>query len=207
MVVRRFLGMLALGLWLGLCANARAQDAPASATEPPRPASQAPADVDVSELPISVDRIERQLERPSPITLDVTRPMFRLEIVESRPKWFADIEWLPERDPHLPMPSGTAWNRDYLAMVTPQMARPFGQASGWDLLQLIATSFAEGVAANAIAGRVKGSSKRRASEARAEVDAVIEEWKRQREAAAAAKAPGLDVSDPLTPPSPASPPH
>lgn len=204
MCMRRIVGILAVGLWLGRAASASAQAPSPPPATPPAPTSDAPVQVDVSELPVSVERIERRLGSSSPLTLEVTQPMFRVEVVESRPKWFTDIEWLPEPDPRLPVPSGTAWQREHLAMVTPQLARPFGHASGLDLLQLIATTFAEGVAVNALVGHLQKGSTRRASEARAEVDAAIEAWKRQREAAAVEGSPAPDVADPPTTPSPPS---
>jgi hypothetical protein len=207
MYVRRIVGILTVGLCLGRVASASAQVPPPPPAAAPAPPAETPVQVDVSALPVSVERIERQLESQSPLTLEVTQPMFRIEVVESRPKWFTDIEWLPEHDPHLPMPSGAAWPREHLAMVTPQMARPFGHASGLDLLQLIATSFAEGVAVNALVGHLQKTSKRRASEARAEVDAAIEAWKRQREAAAVDGPPTPDVADPQATPSSLSPPR
>src|SRR6187401_3138552 len=67
-------------------------------------------------------------------------------------------------------------------MVTPQTARPFGQVTGWDLLQLSATSLVEGMTTKSLAQKIKAASeRRRAAEAQAEVDAAIEAWKGERE--------------------------
>jgi len=200
--VRRVIRMLALAVWLAPAVAAAGQEpAPTSA---PQTAAPSPTAVDVAELPISVHRIEQQLARPSAITLQVTRPMFRLEVVEKRPKWFADIEWLPEADRHLPMPTGTAWQRDFVAMVTPQTAMPFGQSSGLDLLQLMATSLVEGMATNSVIHKIqKAKANRRASAAKAEVDAAIEAWKKERNSASppplTSGVPDADVPPPDTP--------
>jgi hypothetical protein len=176
MMVRRILAMLAVGLCVAVPHPGIAQDAPAS---PPPPPPAKPVDVD--ELPISVSRIGRQLSRPAPISEEITRPMFRLDIVERRPKWFSEIEWLPEEDRRLPMPPGPAWHRDFLTMVTPEMARPFAQSTGWDLLQLSAVSLVEGMTTKSLAQKIKAASaRRREAEARAEVDAAIEAWKEER---------------------------
>lgn len=191
MVVRRVVaGVLVVGLTVGPTAHALAQ----SQAQPPQgertatqPASgQSTPPVDVDELPISVDRIGQGLARPSTITLELSQPMFRAEIIETRPRWLGDIQWLSEQDTALPVPTGPAWHRDFLSMVTPQQARPFGQVQGWDLLQLVASSFAQGVATNMVAGKIKKTmERRRANEARAEVDAAIEAWKKDREKAGA----------------------
>ena len=182
MIVRRSLAMLAFGLCVAAPRPAAAQPPPAQ----PPPAQQAPVlpePVDVDDLPISVSRIERQLARPSTITLQITRPMFRLDVVERRAKWFREIEWLPEADRRLPTPYGTAWNREFLDMVTPQTARPFGQSTGWDLLQLMSTSLVEGLTTKSLAQKIKASAaRRRAAEAHAEVDAAIDAWRSEQNA-------------------------
>ena len=96
--VRRFL--LLFVLLLAAAAGADAQ---------PRPSGSPAPDVDVSELPISVDRIEQDLQSPSAISLEVTRPLFRVEIVAPRPPdWLGNIDWLGTRDrigPTVPVPS------------------------------------------------------------------------------------------------------
>jgi hypothetical protein len=183
MIVRRILAMLAVGLCVAvprptLAQNAAPVDPPPSTGPPSAPATT----VDVDDLPISVSRIGRQLSRPAPISEEITRPMFRIDIVERRAKWFSEIEWLPETDRRLPMPPGPAWHREFMDMVTPQTARPFGQVTGWDLLQLSATSLVEGMTTKSLAQKIKAASARRqAEEAHAEVDAAIEAWKGERD--------------------------
>jgi hypothetical protein len=194
MVVRRVVAaLLMVGLSAGPVSEACGQSPPSPGPATPSRTEQAPAQapqrtapgVDVDELPISVDRIGRRLSNPSPISLELSQPIFRTEVVESRPTWLGDIEWLPDADARLPVPSGPASHREFLTMVTPQQARPFGQVQGWDLLQLVASSFAQGVATNMVAGKIKrAAERRRAAEVRAEVDAAIEAWKHERERAA-----------------------
>ncbi len=179
--------MLAFGLCIAAPRLGTAQpqaEAPRTTpvAQPASPPAPLPAPVDVDDLPISISRIERQLARPSTITLQITRPMFRLGIIERRDKWFSEIEWLPEEDRRLPAPSGTAWNREFLEMVTPPTARPFGQSTGWDLLQLMSTSLVEGLTTKSLAQKIKTASARhRAAEASAEVDAAIEAWKAEQQ--------------------------
>jgi hypothetical protein len=197
MTVRRVVaGVLAVGLVLGPVAHdvrAQSQGAPAAdssaqARPTPPPSPDPSRGVDVDQLPVSVDRIGRRLARPATISLQLAQPMFRTEVVETAPKWLGDIEWIPEEDRRLPVPPGPAWHREFLSMVTPPQARAFGQVRGMDLLQFLGLSFAEGVAANMVAGKIKelkkGAERRRAAEAQAEVDAAIEAWKRGREKAA-----------------------
>ena len=211
MIVRRILAMLAVGLCVAVPRPGIAQDA--TANPPPAPPPAPATRVEVDDLPISVSRIGRQLSRPAPITAEITRPMFRLDIVERRPKWFSAIEWLPEEDRRLPMPSGPAWHREFLTMVTPETARPFGQSTGWDLLQLTATRLVEGMTTKSLAQKIRAASARhRAAEARAEVDAAIAAWKAEREAGTESTAP--DGASRETPPStggaaspPPVPPH
>jgi len=200
MIVRRILAMLAVGLCVavpreGLAQNAAPSDPPRSA-EPSPPPPTPVTTVVVDDLPISVSRIGRQLSQPAPISEEITRPIFRLDIVERRAKWFSEIEWLPETDRRLPTPSGTAWHRQFMDMVTPQTARPFGQVTGWDLLQLSATSLVEGMTTKSLAQKIKAASeRRRAEEARAEVDAAIEAWKGERDASRKAPDPAAAPPD------------
>jgi hypothetical protein len=208
MVVRRVVAaVLTVGLSLGPVAElcAQPQETQAAPQRPPaqKPPAEAPPDdaagVDVDELPISVDRIGKRLSKTSPISLELSQPMFRTEVIETRPKWLGDIEWLPEHDPKLPVPSGPASHREFLTMVTPQQVRPFGHVKNLDLLELVAASFAQGVATSMLAGTIKRAvERRRAASARAEVDAAIEAWKQEREQTARPVPPPPPTTDPPT---------
>jgi len=77
--------------------------------------------------------------------------------------------------------------------VTPQQALPFGQSTGWDLAQLMATSLVQGMVTNSVVHKIKTSAaERRAAAARAEVDAAIEAWKMERNAAGGPPPPAAD---------------
>ena len=157
---------------------------PAAAQQSPaQPSSDATPPVEVEELPLSVERIQNRLAQPSAIGLDLIQPVFRLEVVERRPEWQIEIDWLGTRD-GAPVPFGYPWHDQFLAMVTPPEARAFGAFTGTDLLQILATSLAQGLVTTAVTGKIKSALReRRQREAREEVDAAIEAWRREREAA------------------------
>jgi hypothetical protein len=162
---------------LGWAPPAAAQQSPA------RPSSDAAPPVEVEELPVSVERIQNRLAQPSAISLDLIQPVFRLEVVERRPEWQIEIDWLGTRD-GAPVPFGYPWHDQFLAMVTPPEARAFGAFTGTDLLQILATSLAQGLVTTAVTGKIKSALReRRQREAREEVDAAIEAWRRERETA------------------------
>jgi hypothetical protein len=169
------------------CAPAVAQTAaPATAPQqqqlPPPPSAPT---IRVDALPISVDRIAEQLQHPPVLQLAINGPIFRVRIFGARPRWLGDIDWLGVAEGGKP-PVGTPWRDQYLNMVTPPEARSFGAFTGTDLLQVVATSFAQGAATGAIVGKVKEAlHDRRERQAREEVDAAIAAWKKEREAAAA----------------------
>ncbi len=169
------------------CGPARAQ----GSGPPQRPESPAPATdgaVDVDALPISLERISEQLEKPPVLDLSATRPTFRLQIFGTRPRWSTGIDWLGTANGRTP-PAGSPWHDQFLNMVTPPQARSFGAFEGTDLLQVMATSFAQGLVAGAVTGKIKATLRnRRERAAREEVDAAIAAWRKEQDAAAARKA-------------------
>ena len=166
-----------------IVALACATPAGAQQPQPERPSSSPATPVDVDELPVSVERIQNRLAQPSALSLDLIQPVFRLEVVERRPEWKIEIDWLGTRD-GAPVPFGYPWHDQFLAMVTPPEARAFSAFTGTDLLQILATSLAQGLITQAVAAKIKSAiTERRAREAREEVDAAIEAWRREREAA------------------------
>ena len=81
---------------------------------------------------------------------------------------------------------GVPWHDQYLNMVTPPQARSFGAFEGTDLLQVMATSLVQGLAIETVAGAITAAIReRRERQAKAEVDAAIAAWKKERDAAAA----------------------
>jgi hypothetical protein len=177
------------GLFLVVCllspVVARAQ----TGGGPSAPRQNAPAGtattVDVDALPISLERIGEQLEKPPVLDLSATRPTFRVQIYGTRPRWTTSIDWLGTAEGGTP-PVGTPWHDQFVNMVTPPQARSFGAFTGTDLLQVMATSLAQGLGASAVVGKIKSSLRdRRERQAREEVDAAIAEWKKERDAAGA----------------------
>ena len=169
-LVRRILLLLVLLL---LAAVADAQ---------PRPSGSSAPDVDVAELPISVDRIEQDLQTPSAISLEVTRPLFRVEIVAPRPPdWLESIDWLGTRDrigPAVPVPS---LHDQYLARVTPQEVQPFSSFAFGNvgLLQVAITSFLQSLATKKVVEEVPDQLReQREEQARRDVDEAIARWQK-----------------------------
>ena len=147
-------------------------------------------------LPISLDRISEGLERTHVIDLDALRPTFRVQIVGTRPRWTLGIDWLGTEEGFKP-PAGTPWHSQYLNMVTPTQARSFGAFEGTDLLQVLGTSVAQGLAAGLLTGKIKSAVQaRRERLAREEVDAAIAAWKKEREAEAAKRGRGASAPAP-----------
>jgi len=147
-----------------------------SATSPSPP----PA-VDTDQLPISVDRIQQQLEHPPAINLDAVRPNFRAEVIEKRPQWWGEIDWLGEQ-PRLPQPTTPRWHDEFLNMVTPPQARLYGQSNNGDLAQLVATSMVQAIVTRALVAKVRNASENRHKrEAQQEVDDALAAWQKQQE--------------------------
>lgn len=156
--------------------------AAAGADAQPRASGRSAPDVDVSELPISVDRIEQDLQTPSAISLEVTRPLFRVEIVAPRPPdWLENIDWLGTRDrigPAVPVPS---LHDQYLARVTPREVQPFSSFAFGNvgLLQVAITSFLQSLATRKVVEEVPDHLReRRLEQARRDVDAAIARWQK-----------------------------
>jgi hypothetical protein len=192
MRVQHCVRALAIGLAVLLLASPAA--ARSSASTPEQSSTSAPdsrpaqpsspkQQVDTDELPVSVDRIQQQLEHPPAINLELTRPVFRAEIVARRPLWVGSIDWLGDQA-KLPQPTSPAWHDEFLSMVTPPQARLYGQANNGELLQLVATSFVQAAMTRALVGKIReAASARRAAEARREVDEALSDWQRTQDAA------------------------
>ncbi len=111
------------------------------------PAKPDPADPADSKLPtpealgVSLDRVKFALEQTQPpqITIEPNAPTFRIQVIERRkfilPE-FAEglkIGWAP-------VPSGGLDYYEFMKMVTPPQAQPFGAFSSSQLPQIMATS-------------------------------------------------------------------
>ena len=148
--------------------------------------------VNVDELPISVDRIEQELEAPPAISLESTRPLFRVEIVAPRPpRWLESIDWTGTRDRIGPTPQIPSLHQQFIARVTPPEAQLFGAFEGAELFQVAVTSLLQGLAARKVVDKTKDVLReRKEEEARKEVDEAIERWRKQLEQARAKAAAG-----------------
>jgi hypothetical protein len=183
--VRRLVVLLLALIHMPLEAQTAARAPGQPAGQPAAQTAPASPPIDVDALPLDLDRIAEQLRQKPVLQLDPDRPIFRLQVFGTRPRWLDEIDWLDIASRGKP-PAGIPWNARFLDMVTPPQARSFGASEGTDLLQLLATSYAQGLAAGAVVGKISSAlQERRERRAREEVDAAIAEWKRQREAEAA----------------------
>lgn len=103
-----------LAAWILLSGQ---QPAPQASSQPAAP----------TELPVSLDRIQRALSAPPSIELKEQNPVFRLEVFGRKPT-LEDI--LGERFWIGPTPYGGMTHQEFLAMVTPQLAQPYAGFTG-----------------------------------------------------------------------------
>jgi hypothetical protein len=144
---------------------------------PPAETAQVPADA----LPVSIARIQRALSGPPPIDLKEQHPVFRLEIFGRKPT-LEDV--LGERFWVGPVPYGGMTHQDFLDMVTPKLAQPFGGFSGKYLVAETALALSEQWALKQAIKKYQGAlSNHEREAARKEVlDALAALEKARREA-------------------------
>jgi hypothetical protein len=131
-----------------------------------------------AELPVSLDRIQRALSAPPPLTLKEQSPVFRLEIVGRKPT-LEDI--LGERFWIGPTPYGGMTHQEFLDMVTPKMAQPFGGFSGKYLAAQAALQLAEQWALRQAISKFKNAlTDRERDAARKEVVEALEALEKAR---------------------------
>jgi hypothetical protein len=161
------------------------------------PDGQAAARADDGNLPVSLDRIRRGLERKPTGVFNPDRPTFQVYI-EGRLPTFAEFyagETF-EGGPSGWVPRG---HQEFLDMVTPPEAQPFGAFTGTDLLLVGAQSLATGLVANALFNALprairEGQRSRAEAAARREVQEVLAELaRREAVAAAAARKPSSET--------------
>jgi hypothetical protein len=126
----RWIGPTALLLSLTQATWASAQS---GAEDPPKPAAETPT-VDVSRLPINLNRIQRQLRQSSVRDeSDGLRLRYVVDVFGQAPR----IELFPNRDYSLtgPAPYGAPTHNDLLQIITPQEHRApaanFGNLFRW----------------------------------------------------------------------------
>ena len=111
----------------------------------PAPATAAPAQAEQrattsSDLPVSLDRIQRALSAPAGIDIKEQHPVFRLEVIGRKPT-LEDI--LGERFWLGPTPYGGMTHQEFLDMVTPKLAQPYAGFTGGYLVAQAALTIAE----------------------------------------------------------------
>ena len=105
-----------------------------------QPAAPAPQTGASTDLPVSLDRIQRALSAPPAIDLKEQHPVFRVEVYGRKPT-LEDI--LGERFWIGPTPYGGMTHQEFLDMVTPKLAQPFGGFSGKYLVAETALALSE----------------------------------------------------------------
>jgi hypothetical protein len=104
------------------------------------------ANVDVNNLPISLDRIREQLDREPAFSLNLLRaldiPIFRVE-QRSDLVFKVDPNWWKEDDvgPYV-RPTVNRWHYDFMKMVNPDLPTGYGPGSGVEVLPAIQAVFA-----------------------------------------------------------------
>jgi hypothetical protein len=94
---------------------------------------------DVS-LPVSISKIQTAISHPPAIKTDSNRPVFRVEVFALNPT-VAEIlgpDYLKG-----PVPNGGMTHQEFLDMVTPKLAQPYGGFSGKYLVAQTALTLAE----------------------------------------------------------------
>jgi hypothetical protein len=150
---------------------------------PARPAASSSTTTtsESAQLPVSLDRIQRALAAPAPLELKEQHPVFRLEVFGRKPT-LEDV--LGEKFWFGPTPYGGMTHREFMEMVTPKEAQPFGSVTGKYLVADVALSLAEQWALKtAIKKFQTARSENEREAARKEVlDALAELEKARREA-------------------------
>ena len=132
------MGPFALALLILLqqpAGSAPAAPAGASATQSPQDQG-----LNANDLPVSIDRIERALAAPPPISLKEQHPVLRLEVFGRKPT-LEDI--LGEKFWLGPAPYGGMTHQEFMNMVTPKEFRPYAGFTGGYLVAETALTLAE----------------------------------------------------------------
>lgn len=166
-------------MWAALLACALLFAGQQATAPPPQPQE---------ELPVSLDRIQRALSGPPAIELKEQNPVFRLEVFGRKPT-LEDI--LGEKFWIGPTPYGGMTHKEYLDMVTPQLARPYAGFSGGHLVAQTLLTLAETWALKqAIKRFQKAIGDREKEAARKEVmEALVSLEKARRDSGLSPKSP------------------
>jgi hypothetical protein len=113
-----------------------------AALAPPRPASaQAAASVDVDRVPVSLERIRRELRSPEAAVTGDGRLRYYVEVYGKAPR-LTILEHLDGFDLRRgPVPFSGMTHQDFLDFVTPPEYRSFAGFSGKEAVQVAATTY------------------------------------------------------------------
>lgn len=181
---RLFLRLLAFAVAASAAATCAADAQTAEKRAPEQSAGAARTDntseVDVERLPVSVERIRQALEAAPESHLKLPeRPTFSVKVEGRAPRIddFIDIGELV-RGPSQPT---TLFHQEFLAMVTPPEALPYGSFSPGQLAVVAPQAFATGLAFSTVPSLIREAVRRRREEqARREVQEVLAELERRR---------------------------
>jgi hypothetical protein len=113
--------------------------APPESSAPKTASPTGAADEPPGELPVSLDRIRRDLSRPPAIRLQGDRNVYRVEVIGRKPT-IEDIlgpDYLKG-----PAPAGAPTHQEFLDLVTPKDFQGYAAFSNREALTVAATSFA-----------------------------------------------------------------
>ncbi len=144
-----------------------------------KPAEQRPATANagqVDQLPVSIEDIKKGLEETPPparkLNLTPLQPTFTVHIYGDRPLLVPFKETL--KQPWEPIPPGGIEAYEFMNMVTPPQARPYGAFNSTELAQVALTSFLSGLGMQEIAKGVHAARQARREREEADARAEIE---------------------------------
>lgn len=156
----------------------QASPAPAAAEPSPDGADAAPSDAG-SDLPVSIERVQRALSRPPAIKLKPDHPVFRVEVLGKK----LTIEDILGPD-YLkgPVPGGSGMtHQEFLDMVTPKDYQGYAPYTNREAMTVAATSLAlKWALQKAIHKYETASQDRERDAARKEVEEALAELDRAR---------------------------
>jgi hypothetical protein len=136
--------VMTLLLYLALSAMVPSSPQQPTSLTPAQPAAEAsqnpsPPPINATELPVSLDRIQRALSRPPTIRVNTSKPTFRIEVFGKNP---TILDFLGTDFLRGPYPAGAMTHQEFLNMVTPNDVGGYAAFSNREGLVVAATSLA-----------------------------------------------------------------
>ena len=145
------------------------------------PAAAAVSDDETADLPVSLDRIKREVLRPPAIRLQGDRNIYRVEIIGRKPT-IEDIlgpDYLKG-----PTPAGSPTHQEFLDLVTPKDFQGYAAFNNREAMTVAATSFAlQWALQRAIHKYQTAKEEREREAARKEVQQALADLEKARAAA------------------------